>query len=452
MRDESATTRAGSPLRRGPTSTLICNRGWSPSIGTRRARLHARHVRKRHVSLEDLLGHDDPERGIERGGATGQQRGLAGAGRAGDDDRRTGVDTCREERRGALVEHPGVDELGQITERNARELADVHDEVTTARDVAVDYVQPSAAVELRVLQTFRWIELAVCGRRVVEDLGERAEDVLVVVEDLVVVAGRPAVSGHEHRVRPVDHDLPHVIVGKQRFQGAVAGEVAEGPVDHQVGGGQVERASAVLEVQGPAGDLVGEAYRVARGRCSERLAGTEADEAGVEEIRQKYGLDDPVLVQYLRWVGLALRGDLGESIRTREPVAAMVAGKLPITLQLAALSVLVAVAIAIPAGVLAAVRRNTVWDFLATSVSLCGVSIPNFWLGILVILALLHIFSWSIPVGYVSPIDDPIRNFKQLVFPVLVLGTALSATVSPPRSVSRDRCRPARPTRCSPAS
>src|SRR5438034_7295281 len=116
------------------------------------------------------------------------------------------------------------------------------------------------------------------------------------------------------------------------------------------------------------------------------MAGTDADAAGLEEIREKYGLQDPVPVQYLRWVVLALRGDLGESIRTRASVTGTVAKKLPITIQLAAFAILIAVGIAIPAGVLAAVRRNTFWDLLASGVSLCGVSVPNFWLGIMLIL------------------------------------------------------------------
>src|SRR5262247_4696683 len=116
------------------------------------------------------------------------------------------------------------------------------------------------------------------------------------------------------------------------------------------------------------------------------MGGTDADAAGLAEIRQKYGLDDPIPIQYLRWVGLALRGDLGESIRTRESVVWTVARKLPITIELAFLSLLVAVGIAIPAGVLAAVRRNTVWDIVTSGASLGGVSIPNFWLGIMLIL------------------------------------------------------------------
>src|SRR5258705_1363874 len=116
------------------------------------------------------------------------------------------------------------------------------------------------------------------------------------------------------------------------------------------------------------------------------MAGNEADEAGLEEVRQKYGLGDPIAFQYLRWLGLAVRFDLGESIRTRESVVKIVASKLPITIELAFLSLLVAVGIAIPAGVLAAVRRNNVWDILTSGASLGGVSLPNFWLGIMLIL------------------------------------------------------------------
>src|SRR5438128_811435 len=88
------------------------------------------------------------------------------------------------------------------------------------------------------------------------------------------------------------------------------------------------------------------------------MAGTDADAAGIEEIREKYGLKDPIPFQYLRWVGLALRGDLGHSSRTREPVVKTVATKLPNTIELAFLSLLLAVGIAIPASVLAAVRRS----------------------------------------------------------------------------------------------
>jgi peptide/nickel transport system permease protein len=159
------------------------------------------------------------------------------------------------------------------------------------------------------------------------------------------------------------------------------------------------------------------------------MAGTEADDSGLEEIRQKYGLHDPVPVQYLRWLALALRGDLGESIRTRDSVLRLVGQKLPITLQLAGYALLVALLIAIPVGVLAAVRRNTAWDYLASSVSLCGVSIPNFWLGIMLILLVSVRLRWLPASGFVPFVQDPWGNTQRLLMPAVVLGAALAAVL-----------------------
>ena len=159
------------------------------------------------------------------------------------------------------------------------------------------------------------------------------------------------------------------------------------------------------------------------------LAGTDADAAGLEEIRAKYGLNDPIAVQYLRWVGLAVRGDLGESIRTREPVVRTVARKLPITIELAWLSVLIAVGIAIPAGVFSATRRNTIWDLLANGVSLCGLSIPSFWLGIMLILFLSVRLGWLPASGFVPLWEDPIGNVTRMIMPAFVLGTGLAAVL-----------------------
>jgi len=159
------------------------------------------------------------------------------------------------------------------------------------------------------------------------------------------------------------------------------------------------------------------------------MAGTDADAAGLEEIREKYGLKDPIAVQYLRWLALALRGDLGESIRTRTSVAWTVAIKAPITIELALLALLVAISIAIPIGVLAAVRRNTAWDVLASSVSLCGVSIPNFWLGIMLILLVSVRLGWLPASGFVPLGEDPLGNLKRMLMPALVLGSGLAAAL-----------------------
>jgi len=159
------------------------------------------------------------------------------------------------------------------------------------------------------------------------------------------------------------------------------------------------------------------------------MAGIDADAAGIEEVREKYGLNDPIPFQYLRWAGLALRGDLGHSIRTRESVIKTVATKLPITIELAFLSLLVAVSIAIPAGVLAAVRRNTVWDVLTSGASLGGVSIPNFWLGIMLILFFSVRLGWLPASGFVPLWVSPLENLQRMLMPAFVLGTALSAVL-----------------------
>jgi peptide/nickel transport system permease protein len=159
------------------------------------------------------------------------------------------------------------------------------------------------------------------------------------------------------------------------------------------------------------------------------MGGTDADAAGLAEIRQKYGLEDPIPLQYLRWLGLALRGDLGESIRTRESVVRTVARKLPITLELAGLSLVVALAIAIPAGVFSAVRRNTVWDFLANTVSLCGLSVPSFWLGIMLILLLSVRLHWLPASGFVPLLENPWANLQRMMMPAFVLGAGLAAVL-----------------------
>ena len=159
------------------------------------------------------------------------------------------------------------------------------------------------------------------------------------------------------------------------------------------------------------------------------MAGAEADEAGLEEIREKYGLKDSLPVQYARLIGHALRGDLGVSIRTRHPVAVTVATKLPITIQLSLLSILIALAIAIPCGVIAAVRRNSRWDVLMSGLSLGGVSVPNFWLGIMLILLVSVRLGWLPASGYVPPWESVVDNLRRMLMPAFVLGTGLAAVL-----------------------
>ncbi|WP_152971220.1 ABC transporter permease, partial [Rhizobium ecuadorense] len=120
----------------------------------------------------------------------------------------------------------------------------------------------------------------------------------------------------------------------------------------------------------------------------------ERDPQVLEFLREKYRLNDPVPYQYVRWLGAALQGDLGISLRTNQPVLQLVGEKLPVTIQLAIMSMIFAFAIGVPMGILAAVKKNTMIDYLANIIALTGLSIPNFWLGIMLILLVSVNLGW----------------------------------------------------------
>jgi peptide/nickel transport system permease protein len=159
------------------------------------------------------------------------------------------------------------------------------------------------------------------------------------------------------------------------------------------------------------------------------LAGEERDPQVLAFLRDKYRLDDPVAVQYLAWVGNALRGDLGISLKTDQPVLHLIATKLPITIELAILSMLVALLIGIPAGIIAAVRKGEAVDYAASVVALSGISIPNFWLGVLLILIFAVQLQWLPASGFVPITEDLGANLQSMILPSLVLGTGLAATL-----------------------
>ncbi|MEO0670043.1 MAG: ABC transporter permease [Pseudomonadota bacterium] len=159
------------------------------------------------------------------------------------------------------------------------------------------------------------------------------------------------------------------------------------------------------------------------------LAGEERDPEVLEALREKYRLNDPIPVQYLAWVGNALQGDLGVSLRTNQPVTELMAEKLPVTIQLAIMSMIFALVIGIPAGILSAVKKGTATDYVANVVALSGLSIPNFWLGIMLIL--LVSVNWQLlpASGYVPPSEDFWQSIRTMLMPSFVLGTALAATL-----------------------
>ncbi len=159
------------------------------------------------------------------------------------------------------------------------------------------------------------------------------------------------------------------------------------------------------------------------------LAGEDRDPQTIEYLREKYHLNDPVPVQYIRWVGDALRGDLGISLKTNQPVLKLIGDKLPVTIQLAVMSIFFAFVIGIPMGILAAVKKNTALDYIANVVALSGLSIPNFWLGIMLILLVSVKLGWLPASGYRPFLDDPLLSIETMLMPAFVLGNALAATL-----------------------
>ena len=158
------------------------------------------------------------------------------------------------------------------------------------------------------------------------------------------------------------------------------------------------------------------------------LAGEErGDPAVLAQIRSELWLDRSLPVQYFHWIGNVMRGDLGFSWRIRQPVASLVLTKLPVTLQLASMAFLIALCIGVPAGILSAVKRNTGWDYVANLIGLAGLSTPNFWLGIMLILLISVKLGWLPPSGYVPLTEDWRQSLATTIMPAFVLGNAIAA-------------------------
>src|SRR5919106_1285928 len=154
---------------------------------------------------------------------------------------------------------------------------------------------------------------------------------------------------------------------------------------------------------------------------------SEMNREALQRIRSDLGLDQPLIVQYGEWVWKALRLDFGNSYWTRQPVVEELGRRYPMTASLAFLSLTLGTLIAIPIGVLSALRQDTLVDYGARIFTIAGLSLPSFWLAILIILGLVHYFRWLPPLDYAPFWVDPWLNFKQLIFPAVATGYRLSA-------------------------
>jgi peptide/nickel transport system permease protein len=151
---------------------------------------------------------------------------------------------------------------------------------------------------------------------------------------------------------------------------------------------------------------------------------SEKDRGAIEAA---LGLDKPMYVQYFRWVGNALQGDLGRSLWQDTPVTHEIAARLPVTLELALLAMIIAILIALPVGVYSALRQDTAGDYVTRSISILMLAIPSFWLGTLVMVFPSIWWGWAPELRYVGFFQDPVSNLKMMLLPALILGAALAA-------------------------
>ena len=186
--------------------------------------------------------------------------------------------------------------------------------------------------------------------------------------------------------------------------------------------------------------IPGDAIDVMESKSRYNIAGTAADR---ETLERMLGLDVPVYVQYVRWIGVLptpdpytgesgfngiLQGSLGESLYGHWPVEESILGRLPVTIELGVMAIVIGLVIALPVGIYSAIRQDTAADYAGRSVAIIGMATPNFWLALMVIIYPAIWWGWMPPPGYIPLVEDPLGNLGVLIIPSVILGTALAAS------------------------
>ena len=191
----------------------------------------------------------------------------------------------------------------------------------------------------------------------------------------------------------------------------------------------LRRVGASLVVLLVASMLVFAGVRALPGDPALALAGEDHSPKALAAIRAKYDLDKPVPVQYVKWLGQVVRGDFGTSTKTGLSVGSTIIDRLPVTLELAFLALLVAVGIGLSLGVLAAVKRGSLADYAGSTAALVGLSVPHFWLGLMLILVFSIALGLLPASGFVPLVDNPLDNLRHMILPAIVLGTGFAAVI-----------------------